>query len=88
MARSKWKGPYINKKLLESIKNYKKNKQIFTNSRNSTIIPIFVNKTINVHNGKIYQKLKIIEIWLDINLESLFLLVRIFLSKKIKSKYV
>jgi len=61
MARSKWKGPYINKKLLELIKNYKKNKQIFTNSRNSTIIPIFVNKTINVHNGKIYQKLKIIE---------------------------
>jgi len=61
MARSKWKGPYINKKLLESIKNYKKNKQIFTDSRNSTIIPIFVNKTINVHNGKIYQKLKIIE---------------------------
>lgn len=61
MARSKWKGPYINKKLLELIQNYKKNKQIFTNSRNSTIIPIFVNKTINVHNGKIYQKLKIIE---------------------------
>jgi len=61
MARSKWKGPYINKELLESIKNYKKNKQVFTNSRNSTIIPVFVNKTINVHNGKIYQKLKIVE---------------------------
>ena len=61
MARSKWKGPYINKNLLELIKNYKKNKQIFTNSRNSTIIPIFVNKLINVNNGKIYQKLKIIK---------------------------
>lgn len=61
MARSKWKGPYVNEKLLESIKNYKNNKPVFTNSRTSTIIPIFINKTINVYNGKLYQKLKIIE---------------------------
>lgn len=61
MARSKWKGPYVQEDLLKSLQNIKIKKVIFTKSRNSTIIPAFVNKTIHVHNGKIYQKLKIIE---------------------------
>lgn len=61
MTRSKWKGPYVDNHLLQSLKNYKLNKIIFTKSRNSTIIPAFVNKTFNVYNGKIYQKLAITE---------------------------
>ena len=84
MARSKWKGPYINKELLESINNYKKNNQIFTTSRNSTIIPIFVNKTINVHNGKIYQKLKIIENMVGYKLGEFVPTRKIFSFKKNK----
>lgn len=61
MPRSKWKGPYVDNQLLQSLKNYKLNNIIFTKSRNSTIIPSFVNKTFNVYNGKIYQKLTITE---------------------------
>jgi ribosomal protein S19 len=61
MSRSKWKCPYVDFKLLESLKNYKTGKAIFTKSRNSIIIPMFVNKTINDHNGKTYQKLSITE---------------------------
>lgn len=61
MSRSKWKCPYVDFKLLKSLKNYKTGKAIFTKSRSSIIIPMFVNKTINVHNGKTYQKLTITE---------------------------
>mmetsp|Transcript_196 Transcript_196/g.472 ORF Transcript_196/g.472 Transcript_196/m.472 type:complete len:81 (+) Transcript_196:830-1072(+) len=45
MVRSKWKGPYIDIKL---IKNYN---NINTAKRNSEILPIFINRYFNVHNG-------------------------------------
>ena len=55
MTRSFKKGPYINERLLNKIRELnKKRKKIIikTWSRNSTIFPIMVGHTIAVHNGK------------------------------------
>lgn len=55
MSRSAKKGPFINAKLLEKIKqlNIKKAKTIIkTWSRASTITPDMIGHTIAVHNGK------------------------------------
>ncbi len=55
MSRSFKKGPYVNGKLLNKIRelNRKRKKTIIkTWSRNSTIFPIMVGHTIAVHNGK------------------------------------
>jgi ribosomal protein S19 len=64
MSRAKWKGPYVSNTLILTVKknkliNYEK--EIYTNSRNSTIIPIFVGCIFNVHNGKQFIKFKITE---------------------------
>jgi len=55
MSRSLKKGPYIDEKLLNKIRelNQKRKKTIIkTWSRSSTIFPIMVGHTIAVHNGK------------------------------------
>ncbi|MCK4240527.1 MAG: 30S ribosomal protein S19 [Candidatus Atribacteria bacterium] len=55
MSRSFKKGPYVDEKLLNKIRelNRKRKKEIIkTWSRNSTIFPIMVGHTIAVHNGK------------------------------------
>mmetsp|Transcript_12316 Transcript_12316/g.25217 ORF Transcript_12316/g.25217 Transcript_12316/m.25217 type:complete len:91 (+) Transcript_12316:863-1135(+) len=65
MSRSKWKGPFIEKTLLKSFlieKSKSKNKKfklIQTQSRCSTILPIFCGKSFLIHNGKQYVSLKI-----------------------------
>ena len=55
MSRSVKKGPYIDEKLLNKIRelNQKRKKNIIkTWSRRSTIFPIMVGHTFAVHNGK------------------------------------
>ena len=55
MARSLYKGPFINYKLIEKIKKlnlHETKTTIKTWSRSSTIIPDMVGHTIAVHNGK------------------------------------
>jgi len=55
MSRSFKKGPYVDEKLLNKIRelNRKRKKAILkTWSRNSTIFPIMVGHTIAIHNGK------------------------------------
>ena len=55
MARSVWKGPFIEKSLLKKVETARsagKNTVIKTWSRRSTIIPDFVGLTFAVHNGK------------------------------------
>jgi len=55
MSRSVKKGPYIDEKLLNKIRelNQKRKKNIIkTWSRRSTIFPIMVGHTLAVHNGK------------------------------------
>ena len=55
MARSVWKGPYVEKNLLnkaETARSAGRNDVIRTWSRRSTILPQFVGLTFGVHNGK------------------------------------
>ena len=63
MSRSKWKGPYINEKLLNQslIESSSKNLPIIikTTSRNSEIIYNFVGLTFDVYTGKTFLKLEI-----------------------------
>ena len=59
MSRAKWKNPYVSKLLLNNLENF--NKNIFTKSRSSTIIPCFIGSNINVYNGKIFISIKITE---------------------------
>lgn len=54
MARSVWKGPFIEKSLLKKIEEARKsgkNAVIKTWSRRSTILPNMIGLTFGVHNG-------------------------------------
>jgi len=54
MARSVWKGPFIEKSLLKKVEEARasgKNTVIKTWSRRSTILPNMVGLTFGVHNG-------------------------------------
>jgi len=55
MARSVWKGPYVDESLIkkvDKIKNQSNRKPIKTWSRKSTILPDFVGVSFLIHNGK------------------------------------
>ena len=55
MARSVWKGPFVDGHLIKKVQVHLKessNKPIKTWSRRSTILPEFVGLTFGVHNGK------------------------------------
>ena len=55
MARSVWKGPFVEESLIkkvEKIKNDPNRKPIKTWSRKSTIIPDFVGISFLIYNGK------------------------------------
>ncbi len=55
MARSVWKGPFVERSLLKKVeeaRNSGKNMVIKTWTRRSTILPNFVGLTFGVHNGK------------------------------------
>ena len=55
MARSVWKGPFVDGYLLgkaEKVRDSGRNDVIKTWSRRSTIMPQFVGLTFGVHNGK------------------------------------
>ena len=55
MARSLWKGPFIDRHLLKKVEAARaagKNTIIQTWSRRSTILPQMVGLTFGVHNGK------------------------------------
>ncbi len=55
MARSVWKGPFVDGYLLakaEKVRASGRNEVIKTWSRRSTILPQFVNITFGVYNGR------------------------------------
>lgn len=55
MARSVWKGPFVDRHLLkkvETMRDAARKEVIKTWSRRSTILPNFVGLTFGVHNGK------------------------------------
>ena len=60
MSRSKWKGPYIDHRLLSKILNQKNtNEAIFTKSRNSVILPNCVGVNVKIYNGKSFYSFKV-----------------------------
>ena len=64
MARSVWKGPYVDQNLVKKVekqKNMTSRKPIKTWSRNSTIIPDFVGLSFLIYNGKKFINLTISE---------------------------
>ncbi len=57
MARSVWKGPFVDGYVLkkaEKARGSKKNEMIKIWSRRSVILPLFVGLTFLVHNGKTF----------------------------------
>lgn len=55
MARSVWKGPFVDNYLLkkaDKVRESGRNEVIKTWSRRSTILPQFVGLTFGVHNGQ------------------------------------
>lgn len=55
MARSVWKGPFVERSLLKKVEQVRKagkNTVIKTWSRRSTILPNMVGLTFGVHNGQ------------------------------------
>jgi small subunit ribosomal protein S19 len=55
MARSVWKGPFVDRHLLKKVEKVRgsgRNEVIKTWSRRSTILPHFVGITFGVHNGR------------------------------------
>lgn len=55
MARSVWKGPFVEEHLIKKVQKVQQSNRkdvIKTWSRRSTIIPQFVGVTFAVHNGK------------------------------------
>ena len=64
MARSIWKGPFVDPSLLKKVEKNKdksSTKPIKTWSRKSTIIPEFVGVSFLIYNGKKFIPIKISE---------------------------
>ena len=64
MARSVWKGPFVDGYLLkkaEKVRASGRNEVIKTWSRRSTILPNFVGLTFGVYNGKVHVPVLVTE---------------------------
>lgn len=64
MSRSKWKGPsidYINKKSELSFNKTESSYTKIKTSRNTTIVPEYVERTLKVHNGKTWAEVTVKE---------------------------
>jgi small subunit ribosomal protein S19 len=64
MARSSWKGPFCEDHLIKKahkIKESGKLEPVKTWARSSTILPMFVGITFNVHNGKKFLPVSVTE---------------------------
>jgi len=88
MNRVKWKGPYIEKNLLEKVKNSKliSKNNVKTMSKNSIILPSFIEFTFRVNNRKAFTMVKIIEEMNDHKIDKLVSTKKQFSYKKKKNK--
>lgn len=59
MSRSKWKGPYIEKK--SELTRKEPTDSGIKMSRNTTITPKFVEQTLKIHNGKTFIEVLVTE---------------------------
>ena len=56
MSRSKWKGLFIEKSIIQLNKNKKKKRKLKTYSRSSCIPSFLINKFILIYDGKEFRK--------------------------------
>ena len=64
MSRSLKKGPFVDAKLMRKVLKQKESgdsSPLKTWSRRCTVVPEFVNHTFEVHNGKTFHKVFIVE---------------------------
>jgi small subunit ribosomal protein S19 len=61
MSRSKWKGPYLDKNSAKNIQESKKNYKKLIVSRNSVILPTFIDQTFEIYNGKKFNEILVTE---------------------------
>jgi len=64
MARSVWKGPFVEESLMKKVDKYKEDPKkipIKTWSRKSTILPDFVGVSFQIYNGKKFIPITISE---------------------------
>lgn len=65
MARSVWKGPFVDpyvlKKVDKTLNSAKKNKVINIRSRRSHILPDFLGLNFGVYNGKVFVPVQVNE---------------------------
>ena len=64
MSRSLKKGPFVDAKLLRKVLKQKESGDrapIRTWARRCTIVPEFVNHTFEVHQGKVFHKVFVVE---------------------------
>lgn len=64
MGRSKWKGPFVDFRYLNSAKRLKKQENTtgaLEISRSSEIMPAFLGLTFQVHNGKSFNEIVVNE---------------------------
>jgi small subunit ribosomal protein S19 len=90
MNKCTWKNPYVQKKLFAEflkVRNNKQTKVIYTSSRNSTIIPMFVGFTFNTYNGKYFVKLLITKKLIGFKLGEFSETRKKFSFKKIKKSH-
>ena len=86
MGRSKWKGPYIAEKSLRTLKDSKKNYANTIISRNTEIVPQFVEKIFDVYTGKKYSGILVTEEMVGHKFGELCATRKRFLFKKKKTK--
>jgi ribosomal protein S19 len=84
MSRSFWKGPYIDSVLYNQLLNGTKN--IYTNSRSTTITELCIGKSIYIHNGMSYFKINITENMIGKKLGEFILSKKKVVFKKKKNK--
>ena len=60
MARSLWKGPYVDASLLRALATGPQD-GCHTYSRRSVVLPQFVGSLVHVHNGKSYTAVRVSE---------------------------
>lgn len=86
MSRAKWKGPYIAEKSLKVIKESERSYTKTLISRNSEILPQFVNKTFIIYNGKIHTEILVTDEMIGHKFGELSSTRKKFVFKKKKSK--
>ena len=86
MNRSKWKRPYLTEKDSEAFKKLEKSYQKIVVSRDTEVLPKFIEKTFTIHNGKKYIEILITEEMIGHKFGEFSITRKRFFKKKQKTK--